>query len=266
MGSSREDSEEQFTLNTDYSPPATCDLGTQQLIARLAAEEERNNLRADDVNDGNKQAQKTKKIMLVDSEEESDVEITPPTRSSKPHRQTTFGTATRKPMLQSTLDGGSGSSARAHSQKKAPLKVVIRGGRRKASTQALSSEARKKKGSSSRSQKNKKKVEEEIPNLDDDLEEVELDDPEIDLEEMENRQRNEYAWYYHSHGTSGLMRHQGRYERPSDRKIWKLTVYAGVGGASAGYETRHIRCWCDNLPGVDKTHSTIYHLSEMEQQ
>ncbi|XP_022558100.2 zinc finger BED domain-containing protein RICESLEEPER 2-like [Brassica napus] len=246
MGSSREDSEEQFTLNTDYSPPATCDLGTQQLIARLAAEEERNNLRADDVNDGNKQAQKTKKIMLVDSEEESDVEITPPTRSSKPHRQTTFGTATRKPMLQSTLDGGSGSSARAHSQKKAPLKVVIRGGRRKASTQALSSEARKKKGSSSRSQKNKKKVEEEIPNLDDDLEEVELDDPEIDLEEMENRQRsdvwkdftvvektsgdlkavcnhcrNEYAWYYHSHGTSGLMRHQGRckmYPRNGGRK------------------------------------------------
>ncbi|KAF3585205.1 hypothetical protein F2Q69_00026339 [Brassica cretica] len=138
-------------------------------------------------------------------------------------------------MLQSTLDGGSGSSARARSQKKVPLKAVIRGGRRKASTQALSSEARKKKGSFSRSQKNKKKVEEEIPDFDDDLEEVELDDPEIDLEEMENRQksdvwkdftvvektsedlkavcnhcRNEYAWYSHSHGTSGLRRHRGR--------------------------------------------------------
>ncbi|KAH0868064.1 hypothetical protein HID58_075086 [Brassica napus] len=150
MGSSREASEEQFTLNTDYSPPATCDLGTQQLIARLSAEEERNDLRADGVNDRNKQARKRMKIMLVDSEEESDVEITPPTRSSKPHRQTTFGTATRKPMLQSTLDGGSGSFARARSQKKAPLKAVIRGERRKASTQALSSEARKKKGSSTR--------------------------------------------------------------------------------------------------------------------
>ncbi|CAG7893755.1 unnamed protein product, partial [Brassica rapa] len=88
-------------------------------------------------------------------------------------------------MLQSILDGGSGSSARACSQKNVPLKAVIRGGRRKASTQALFSEAQKKKGSSSRSQKNKKKIEEDIPDFDDDLEEVELDEAEINLEEME---------------------------------------------------------------------------------
>ncbi|KAF3527688.1 hypothetical protein DY000_02040803 [Brassica cretica] len=160
MGS-RDDSEEQFTLDTNYSPPATYDLGTQQLMARLVAEEEIGDLRADGVNDGKKQARKRKLI------------------------------TTRKPMLQSTLDGGSGSSARACSQKNVSLKVVIRGGRRKASTQALSSEARKKKGSSSRSQKNKKKIEEEIPDFDDDLEEVELDEAEIDMEDMENRQRSD---------------------------------------------------------------------------
>ncbi|KAF3492629.1 hypothetical protein DY000_02055885 [Brassica cretica] len=140
MGS-RDDSKEQFTLNTDYSPPAICDLGTQQLMARLAAEDEIGDLRADGANDGKKQVRKRKLICLVDSEEESDVEITPPTRSSKPRRQTTYGTATRKPMLQSTLDGGSGSSARASSQMKVPMKAVIRGGRRKASTQGLSGEA-----------------------------------------------------------------------------------------------------------------------------
>ncbi|CAN7123984.1 unnamed protein product, partial [Brassica rapa subsp. narinosa] len=89
-------------------------------------------------------------------------------------------------MLQSTLDGGSGSSARASNQTKVPLKAVIRGGRRKASTQGLSSEARKNKGSSSQSQKKKKKkIEEEIPDFDDDSEEVELDEAEIDLEDME---------------------------------------------------------------------------------
>ncbi|KAG5414870.1 hypothetical protein IGI04_002437 [Brassica rapa subsp. trilocularis] len=132
MGSSRDDSEEQFSFNTDYSPPATCDLGTQQLIARLAAEEERNDLRADEADDGKKQARKRKLISLVDSEEESDVEITPPTQSTKPRRQTTYGTAKRKPMLQSTLDGGSGSSARARSQKNVPLKARQRHGRIKA--------------------------------------------------------------------------------------------------------------------------------------
>ncbi|KAG2314828.1 hypothetical protein Bca52824_017950 [Brassica carinata] len=108
---SRENSEDQFTFDTDYSPPDTCDLGTQQLLARLAAEEEIADLRADGVADGKKQATKRKHISLVDSGDDSDVQITPPT--TKPRRKTTYGTATRKPMLQSTLDGGSGSSARA---------------------------------------------------------------------------------------------------------------------------------------------------------
>ncbi|KAF3515136.1 hypothetical protein F2Q69_00005622 [Brassica cretica] len=69
MGS-RDDLEEQFTLNTDYLPPATCDLGTQQLIATLAAEDEIGDLRADGANDGKKQARKRKLISHVDSEEE----------------------------------------------------------------------------------------------------------------------------------------------------------------------------------------------------
>ncbi|XP_013624505.1 PREDICTED: zinc finger BED domain-containing protein RICESLEEPER 2-like [Brassica oleracea var. oleracea] len=164
MGS-RDDLEEQFTLNTDYLPPGTCDLGTQQLIARLAAEHEIGDLRANGANDGKKQARKRKLISLVDSEEESDVEITLPTRSSKPRRQTTFGTSTRKPMLQSTLDAGSGSSARACRQKNVPLKA-------------------------SQKKKKKNKIQEDIPEFDDDLEEVELGEAEIDLQEIENRQRS----------------------------------------------------------------------------
>ncbi|KAF3574368.1 hypothetical protein F2Q69_00061561 [Brassica cretica] len=87
MGS-RDDSEEQFTLNNDYSPPATCDLGTQQLMVRLAAEDEIGDLRADGANDGKKQARKRKLICLVDSEEESDVEIIPqPDRASLADKQ-----------------------------------------------------------------------------------------------------------------------------------------------------------------------------------
>ena len=64
MGS-RDDSEEQFTLDTNYSPPATYGLGTQKLMARLVAEEEIGDLRADGVNDGKKQARKRKLISVV---------------------------------------------------------------------------------------------------------------------------------------------------------------------------------------------------------
>ncbi|KAH0925646.1 hypothetical protein HID58_017902 [Brassica napus] len=78
-------------------------------------------------------------ISLVDSKEYSDVEITPPTQTSKALKQPSFGTASRKPMFQSTLDGGSASSAQACSHKKyVPMKSVIREGRRKPSTQGLS--------------------------------------------------------------------------------------------------------------------------------
>ncbi|KAG2277348.1 hypothetical protein Bca52824_059903 [Brassica carinata] len=130
MGS-RSDSEEQFTLDTNYVPPDTTDFETQQVMARLAAIDENDDQR-DGGDEGNKQGRKRKLISLVDSEEDVDVEITPTTQPRKPPRKTSFGTASQKPMYQSTLDGGSGSSAQANSQKKTvPLKSVIRGGRRK---------------------------------------------------------------------------------------------------------------------------------------
>lgn len=78
------------------------------------------------------------------------------------------------------------------------------------------------------------------------MEEVKLDEAENDLQDMENRQRssvwkdfkvveknngdlkavcnhckNEYAWYSHSHGTSGLRRHRLRcnmYPRDGERQ------------------------------------------------
>ena len=116
------------------------------------------------------------------------------------------------------------------------MKSAIRGGRRKPvhdsqKKNAASIQLQKK---APKSQKKKEKVE-EIPEFDDELEEVELDAAEIDLEDLENRQRsdmwtdfkvvekpsgdlkavcnhckNEYAWYSHSHGTSGLRRHRLR--------------------------------------------------------
>ncbi|WZZ82894.1 hypothetical protein YC2023_103466 [Brassica napus] len=54
--------------------------------SQRTSEEEIGDLRADGANDGKKQARKRKLISVVDSEEESDVEITPPTRSSKPRK------------------------------------------------------------------------------------------------------------------------------------------------------------------------------------
>ena len=140
-------------------------------------------------------------------------------------------------MFQSTLDGGIGSSSQACSKEKSVLmKSVIHGGRRKPvpdsqKKNAASIQLQKK---ASQSQKKNKKVE-EIPDFDEELEEVELDKAENDLQDMENRQRsdvwtdfkvvgktkgdlravcnhckNEYAWYSHSHGTSGLRRHRLR--------------------------------------------------------
>ncbi|KAF3593861.1 hypothetical protein DY000_02020741 [Brassica cretica] len=128
-------------------------------------------------------------------------------------------------MIQSTLDVGSGSSKQACSQKKyVPVKSVIRGGRR---NKGLS------KGSGSQSQK----IEEDIPELEDELGEEAFDEDELGEEEREERQgsdvwkdftvvhkpngkmkaacnhcKREYAWYSHSHGTSGLRRHRLRYE------------------------------------------------------
>ncbi|KAG2285519.1 hypothetical protein Bca52824_045123 [Brassica carinata] len=94
---SRSDSEEQFTLDTNYMPPDTTDFETQQVMARLPAIDENDDQR-DGGDDGNKQGRKRKLISLVDSEEDSDVEITPTTQTRKPPRKTSFGTASQKPM------------------------------------------------------------------------------------------------------------------------------------------------------------------------
>ncbi|WZZ48180.1 hypothetical protein YC2023_048287 [Brassica napus] len=61
--------------------------------------------------DGKQQGSRKRLISLVDDTDDSDVEISQPTQKTKPCRHTSFGTATRKPMLQSTIDGGVGSSA-----------------------------------------------------------------------------------------------------------------------------------------------------------
>ena len=215
MGS-RGDSDDQFTFDTSYTPPNTLDFETQQVMARLAAVDEIVSQVADEgVNAGEKQRSKRKLISLVDSEEDSDVEITPTTQTTKPRKQTSFGTASQKPMIQSTLNVGSGSSKQACSQKKyVPVKSVIRGGRRN---------------------KKKKKIEEEISELEDELDEEALDEDELGEEEKEERQRSdvwkdftvvhkpnrkmkaacnhckrEYARQSHSHGTSGLRRHRMR--------------------------------------------------------
>ncbi|WZZ86350.1 hypothetical protein YC2023_114929 [Brassica napus] len=187
MGS-RSDSEEQFTLDTNYVPPDTTDFETQQVMARLAAIDENDDQR-DGGDEGNKQGRKRKLISPVDSEEDVDVEITPTTQPRKPPRKTSFGTASQKPMYQSTLDGGSGSSAQANSQKKTvPLKSVIRGGRRKPAPRRSSTQSRKNKGPSTQSRKNKgpstqslkrkSKIQEEIQDFDEELVEDELDEDE----------------------------------------------------------------------------------------
>ncbi|KAL0684630.1 hypothetical protein Bca4012_051478 [Brassica carinata] len=54
--------------------------------------------------DGKKQGSIKRLINLVDDTDDSDVEITQPTEKTKSRRQASFGTATRKPMLQSTID------------------------------------------------------------------------------------------------------------------------------------------------------------------
>ncbi|XP_056860086.1 zinc finger BED domain-containing protein RICESLEEPER 2-like [Raphanus sativus] len=171
-------------------------------------------------------------MSLNDETDDSDVEITPPPQTNIPRRKSRFGTATGKPMLQSTIDGGIGSSSQACRKKKhVPVKSVIRGGRRKPLTQSQ-------KGKAKATNPQKKKKVEEIPDFDDSLEEEELDEEEELNEEeieMDNRQRsdvwpdftvvhkpnetmkaqckhcrNEYAWHSHSHGTSGLRRHHFR--------------------------------------------------------
>ncbi|KAF3583351.1 hypothetical protein F2Q69_00029605 [Brassica cretica] len=71
---------------------------TQQVIARLGATDEiASQIAYEGVNAGEKQRSKRNLISLVDLEEDSDVEITPTTQTTKPRRQTSFGTACRNP-------------------------------------------------------------------------------------------------------------------------------------------------------------------------
>ncbi|XP_056859979.1 zinc finger BED domain-containing protein RICESLEEPER 2-like [Raphanus sativus] len=236
MGS-RSDSEEQFTMDTNYTPPSTLDFASQATLDALAALEESSDPRGEggvtsDAIGAKTQASKRKVMSLDDETDDSDVEITPPPQTNMPRRKSRFGTATGKPMLQSTIDGGIGSSSQACRKKKpVPVKSVIRGGRRKPLTQSQ-------KGKAKATNPQKKKKVEEIPDFDDSLEEEELDEEEELNEEeieMDNRQRsdvwpdftvvhkpngtmkaqckhcrNEYAWHSHSHGTSGLRRHRFR--------------------------------------------------------
>ncbi|CAN6823048.1 unnamed protein product [Brassica oleracea] len=137
MGS-RSESEDQSTFDPHYSPPNTVDFATQEEAGVTRA-------------DGKQQGSRKRLIILVDDTDDSDVEISQPTQKTKPRRHTSFGTATRKPMLQSTIDGGVGSSAQTCSKgKSVPMKSVIRGGRRKSPTKS-----KKKKVSPTQSQKKK---------------------------------------------------------------------------------------------------------------
>ncbi|KAJ4917456.1 zinc finger BED domain-containing protein RICESLEEPER 2-like [Raphanus sativus] len=196
MGS-RSDSEEQFTMDTNYTPPSTLDFASQATLDAIAALE------------GN-------------SDPRGEGGVT----------SDAIGAKTQASKRKSTIDGGIGSSSQACRKKKhVPVKSVIRGGRRKPLTQSQKGKAK------ATTPQKKKKVEEipdfddslEEEELD---EEEELNEEEI---EMDNRQRsdvwpdftvvhkpngtmkaqcnhcrNEYAWHSHSHGTSGLRRHRFR--------------------------------------------------------
>ncbi|KAH0882022.1 LOW QUALITY PROTEIN: hypothetical protein HID58_058118 [Brassica napus] len=139
MGS-RSESEDQSTFDPHYSPPNTVDFATQEVADQITSQEA-GVTRAD----GKQQGSRKRLISLVDDTDDSDVEISQPTQKTKPCRHTSFGTATRKPMLQSTIDGGVGSKG-----KSVPMKSVIRGGRRKSPTKS-----KKKKVSPTQSQKKK---------------------------------------------------------------------------------------------------------------
>ncbi|CAN6850170.1 unnamed protein product, partial [Brassica oleracea] len=108
MGS-RSQSEDQSTWDPNYSPPKTVDFATQEVLATLAAAAEVDDQIASQEAgvtraDGKQQESRKRLISLVDDTDDSDVEISQPIQKTKPRRQTSFGTATGKPMLQSTID------------------------------------------------------------------------------------------------------------------------------------------------------------------
>ncbi|WZZ08842.1 hypothetical protein YC2023_094763 [Brassica napus] len=97
----------------------TCDLDTQGLIAALNATSDAEVF----CDDGKKQERKRRLIEVDDDEGDTDVEITfPPTQSSQPGKQTSTGSGSvsnsKKPMVQSSIYGGIGSSLKAHQGKK----------------------------------------------------------------------------------------------------------------------------------------------------
>ncbi|CAN7074784.1 unnamed protein product, partial [Brassica oleracea var. botrytis] len=163
---------------------------------------------------------KRRLIEVADDEDDSDVEITPPpTQATTLRKQSTCGTGqalkSKKPMIQSTLDGGIGSSSTATKRKTKTKSIhfTIRGGRKSSRL------------TQSNGKKNKKIQEEQL----DSEGEFEEDEMEKEMEnEKEGRQwsdvwphftkirnsngeekakcnycKNDYAWSSHGHGTSG---------------------------------------------------------------
>ncbi|KAG2252946.1 hypothetical protein Bca52824_083082 [Brassica carinata] len=102
MGS-RSQSEDQSTFDPNYTPPNTVDFATQEVLATLAAAAEAGDQIASQEAgvtraDGKQQGSRKRLISLVDDTDDSDVEISQPTQKTKPRRQTSFGTATGKPI------------------------------------------------------------------------------------------------------------------------------------------------------------------------
>ncbi|WZZ26671.1 hypothetical protein YC2023_010072 [Brassica napus] len=190
------------SFDPNFTPLNTMDLESQRVLGVILAADE-----ADDgSSDGAKKKQRKKRRLseAADDEDDSDVEITPPpTQATTLRKQATCGTVralkSKKPMLQSTLDGGIGSSS---------------------SPKASNG-------------KNKKKIQEEQLDSEGEFEEDEMEN------EMENKKegrqwsdvwphftkiqnsngeqkakcnycKNDYAWTSHGHGTSGLRRHRDR--------------------------------------------------------
>ena len=97
----------------------TCDFDTQGLIAALNATADAEVV----CDDGKKQERKRRLIEVDDDEFDTDVDITfPPTQSSQPGKQTSTGSGSisnsKKPMIQSSIYGGIGSSSKARQGKK----------------------------------------------------------------------------------------------------------------------------------------------------
>ncbi|CAN6923405.1 unnamed protein product [Brassica oleracea] len=109
------------SFDPNFTPLNTMDLESQRVLGVILAADE-----ADDgSSDGAKKKQRKKRRLseAADDEDDSDVEITPPpTQATTLRKQATCGTVralkSKKPMLQSTLDGGIGSSSSPKASKR----------------------------------------------------------------------------------------------------------------------------------------------------